>query len=148
MGVQSDIAWAYRAWLNAIQAREYGWFEQNLADDFRCVAHPFPGFDLDKASFIEADRKIERLDAEVIEVTAHEVGELVLSVLVLRVNGATHVGDMGADLPTGEQLDAFVEGETVAYASAWRRGADRWLCFSHNLIGTVGSTPTQPGHSR
>jgi hypothetical protein len=127
----------YRAWIKALQRREFDWFERHLADDYTCTAHPFSNFFLGKQAFIEADKKVAIIEVEFVDILTHRVGHVVLSNLILKVIREAHSTDLGEGLPTAANMAEAVNGKTVAYASAWRYSGSYWQCYDHHLIGTV-----------
>jgi hypothetical protein len=134
---RAQIEDLFRGWIRALQQRDFAWFERHLADDYICTAHPFANFYLNKQAFIEADRKIAAIDADILTVLTHGVGRTILSTLVLRVNHEAHTADLGDGLPTAAEISAAVKGKTLAYASAWRFSGSCWQCYDHHLIGAV-----------
>ena len=135
--IHTQIEDLYRNWIRALQRREFEWFDQYLADDYTCTAHPFANFFLDKDAFIEADKKVGVIDVEFVTVLAHRIGNHVLSNLVMKVIDEAHTADLGAGLPTAATMTAAIKGKTVAYASAWRYSGSFWQCYDHHLIGPV-----------
>lgn len=127
----------YRGWIESIQHRQFDWFERHLAEDYTCTAHPFGNFFLRKREFIEADKKVQAIKVEFVEVVARRVGSVILSNLVIKVNEEKHAADLGEGLPTAAELSATVTGRTIAYASAWRGNGDLWQCFDHHMVGPV-----------
>jgi hypothetical protein len=135
--LHTQIQALYRGWIAALQRREFEWFERHLAEDYTCTAHPFAHFYLGKRAFIEADKKVDVIEAEIVDVVTYRVGKVVLSNLVLKVIRESHSADLGAGLPTAAILARTVTGKTVAYASAWRYAGTYWQCYDHHLIGPV-----------
>jgi ketosteroid isomerase-like protein len=135
--LKREIELLYRGWIGALQQKKYEWFDRYLAEDYTCTAHPFEHFFLRKAAFIEADKKIDKIDVEFIEVIAHQIGNSVVSHLVLKVIEERLATDLGGRLPTVSELGQTVTGKTVAYVSAWRKEGRDWRCYDHHLIGPV-----------
>ena len=133
----AEIENLYRGWIRALQRREFEWFEQHLADDYTCTAHPFANFFLDKRAFIEADKKVGVIEVEFVTILTHRIADVVLSNLILKVIRESHTADLGEGLPTAAALTQAVTGKTVAYASAWRFRDGRWQCYDHHLIGPI-----------
>lgn len=135
--IHAQIETMYREWIEAVQRRQFDWFERNLAGDYTCTARPFPSFHLNKRDFIEADRKVAEIEVEFVAVSACRVGNVAFSNLILKVLREVHAMDLGVGLPSAEELARAVSGKTVAYASAWRLIGDRWQCYDHHLIGAI-----------
>jgi hypothetical protein len=133
----AQIEGLYRSWILALQRREFGWFEQYLADNYTCTAHPFTNFFLDKNAFIEADKKVGVIEVEFVTVLTHRIGNVVLSNLIIKVIREAHTADLGEGLPTAAAMADAVTGKTVAYASAWRSRDGRWECYDHHLVGPI-----------
>lgn len=126
----------YEQWVAALRARNYGWMEKHLADDYMFSAHPFPDVRLGKAAFIELDRKIGRADIEWLSVKADRVGDIVVASAVADVK-EEFTADIGAGLPGAAELNRMFSGVRVAYASAWRNNGSIWQCFDQHMIGSV-----------
>ncbi|MCI3203524.1 MULTISPECIES: nuclear transport factor 2 family protein [Pandoraea] len=132
------IASLYQAWVDALRTHTFTWLDEHLAEDFEFTARPYPGLRLDKAGFIEADKKMQTADIRFIAVRAQRVGDTVLSLAVADV-AETFAGDLGAHMPSLESMHGLLGKNRLAYASAWRNVADTWVCFHHHMIGPVGA---------
>ncbi len=126
----------YQAWADALRERRFEWLDENLAHDYRFAARPYPDLRLNKADFIEADRKMQSADITIENVTARRVGEIILSLVIANVI-ESFAGDMGMHMPSLDEINHLVGGARLAYASAWRLVGDRWMCFDHYMIGRV-----------
>jgi hypothetical protein len=133
--LQKAMLTLYTDWVRTIQTRQWAWFERHFAEDMRVTASPFPEFAMGKRDFIEADKKIERLDATILNVIANPVREIVVTQMVLKVNAE----ELSTDLPgvSAAGLDKLTRGNITVYAGAWRRRGDIWECFSHHLVTAV-----------
>lgn len=133
----SLITERYEAWAHALATHQFSWLENNLADDYQFSARPYPELRLDKAGFIEADKKMQSADIQFVLVQAAQLGDIILSTTIADVKESFN-GDMGIHLPTLSELNALVGGNRLAYASAWRKSSGGWLCYHHHLIGPIG----------
>ncbi|WP_109477614.1 hypothetical protein [Paraburkholderia sp. C35] len=134
--VELMIRERYEAWATALRVHHFEWLDENLASDYCFSARPYPNLRLNKEEFIEADKKMQSAEISIESVTAKQVGETIVSLTIANV-AESFEGDMGAHMPSLEDINGLVGGSRIAYASAWRRTGDRWLCFDHHMIGPV-----------
>lgn len=127
----------YEAWAEALRTHDFQWLEDNLADDYQFSARPHPELRLNKAEFIEADKKIQSADIRLIVVKAERIGDEILSIAVADV-AEQFVGDMGAHMPSLGEINELVGNNRLGYASAWRQHGERWQCYHHHMVGVVG----------
>lgn len=126
----------YVAWARALSEHNFQWLDENLASDFQFSARLYPDLRLDKAGFIEVDKKMKSADIRFVMVQAAQIGEVILSTAVADVREFFD-GDMGAHMPKLTDLNDLVGESRLAYASAWRKSGEAWLCYHHHMIGTI-----------
>ena len=126
----------YNQWAAALRAHSYDWFERHLSEDYMFSAHPFPDMRLDKATFIEVDKKIGAADIRFVSVEADLVDEIIISRVIADVK-EEFKADLGAGLPSAAEVNRLFSGERFAYVSAWRKTGNVWQCFDHHMIGAV-----------
>lgn len=129
----------YDQWGTAIANKQYDWFERHFSDDFLGTAQPWPTLSVNKTKMIELDKAIEQMDVTWVSVTAHQVGETVITLgLVKYHNEQFKPGAMVAEgMPTGSELSALTTGKTVAYINGWRHNGKDWQIFDHHMVGVV-----------
>jgi hypothetical protein len=126
----------YHEWITALQQRNYQWFEDNVAADFSCSAHPFPGLAMNKTQFLEGEKMIETLRAETLRVHAHTVGNITATTWIVRIDEEKLSGKIEvAGFPSPEELGNLVGGKTNVYMDAWRYEEGRWRLLHHHVIG-------------
>ena len=125
-------------WTNALMTGDFDQLEHILASDFQFTVDPrFAGGRMDKARFIELDRKIKRCTIDLMEITARRMGTIVTTLILAQVS-EEFSGDLGEDMPSNEEMAAAMAGAKLAYASAWRSDdGSQWQCFSHHVFGFV-----------
>lgn len=134
----------YDGWEQAIRAKNWGWFELYFADDWLGTARPWPALALNRDQLIEVDKQIESLDAQWIAVTAHRLGDTVVTVAVARIGNEEFKpgGELAPGVATTKEFNDYCAGNTIAYAGAWRHDGRNWRMYDHRLIGIVsGYTP-------
>lgn len=129
----------YDQWALAIRAKDWGWFEQHFAEDWLGTARPWPALALNRDQLIEIDKQIESLDAEWLAVTAHQVGNSVVTVAVARIGHEEFRpgGELAPGVATTKEFNDYCAGNTIAYCGAWRHEANVWRMYDHRLIGIV-----------
>lgn len=129
----------YDQWEQAIQVKNWSWFEQYFADDWLGTARPWPDLALNRAQLIEIDKQIESMDAQWIKVTAHRLGDSVVTVAVARIGFEefTPGGDLAAGVATTQEFNDYCAGNTIAYAGAWRHNGTNWQMYDHRMIGII-----------
>ena len=126
----------YDEWITALQQRNYRWFEDHVAEDFSCSAHPYPGLAMNKAQFLEGEKKIETLRAETLRVHAHAVGNITVTTWIIRVDEEKLSGALAVPgFPSPQELGDLTRGKTMVYTDAWRYEAGVWRFFHHHVIG-------------
>ena len=90
-GVASQL----KRWTNALMAREFDVLEEVLAPDFQFTADPkYGGGRMDKARFIEMDRKIFNCSIKFLGITARKCGRVITSLAFAEVSEEFQ-GDLG-----------------------------------------------------
>ncbi|MFL9959441.1 hypothetical protein PQR65_39390 [Paraburkholderia nemoris] len=126
----------YEAWAKALPTHDFQWLDENLDGDFQFSARPYSDLRLDKAGFVEVDKKMKSADIRFVMVQAAQIGDFTLSTAVADVK-ETFDGDMGAHMPKLTEPNELVGESRLAYASAWRQSGERWLCYHHHMIRTT-----------
>jgi len=129
----------YSGWITALQKRDYTWFELHMSEDFSCSTHPIPGLAMTKRKFIEGEKMIEVLKAQTLQVHAHPINNVVISMWVLKMEDEAlnpKIREVyGPGFPSVEEFSALVKNKTMVYIDAWRKTGDVWQCFNHHMIG-------------
>ena len=125
-------------WTGALMAGDFDVLEDVLAPDFQFTVEPkYAGGRMDKAQFIEMDRKIKSCSIDLLDITARKMGNMITSLVLAEVS-EEFAGDLGPSMPSAEEMAATMQGARMAYGSGWRRGAGGdWQCFSHHIFGFV-----------
>lgn len=129
----------YDEWGAAIADKRHDWLEGLFTDDFLGTAQPWPTLSVDRDQMVDLDKAIEAMDTEWLEVTAHQVGEEVITLGLVKYNneefkpGATIADGM----PTGSEIAGLTAGKVVAYVNGWRHNGERWQVFDHHMVGVV-----------
>lgn len=126
----------YEQWAAALNTHNFQWLEENLANDFQFSARPYPELRLDKAAFIEADRKMQSAEIDFVEVRAELFGDIIISVAVADVM-ETFDDSFSKLLPHVENIEKLVGGNRLSYTSAWKQQDNQWKCFDHHMVGPV-----------
>lgn len=129
----------YDQWEQAIHQKDWAWFERHFADDWIGTARPWPDLRLNRDQLIEIDKQIESLDAQWIAVTAHRLGNVVVTVAVSRIGNEEFKpgGDLAPGVASLKEFNDYCAGNTISYAGAWRHDGGRWQMFDHRLIGII-----------
>ena len=143
-GVETDVqegcegaVEALRGWIDALARRDFDYLERHLAEDFQFTCDPrVHGGRLNKAAFIDMDKKIFNADIRLVGVAACARGSVVITQVFATVNEEFR-GDLGEGMPSAEEMAESVNGKTLAYGSAWRCAEGRWQCFDHHVFGPV-----------
>lgn len=125
-------------WIAALMAGNVDRLETILAPEYQFTCSPdiIPGGRLDKNAFIEMDRKITNSTIEIRKLAARRFDDTVMTMVFAEVHEEMD-GDLGPGMPDAAAFSAKVNGHVFAYASAWRKDGDQWLCSSHNVIATA-----------
>jgi ketosteroid isomerase-like protein len=123
-------------WTGALMAADFDQLEHILTDDFQFTVDPkFAGGRMNKARFIELDRKIKNCSIRFLGITVRGMGTMATSLAFAEVQ-EEFSGDLGPDMPSAAEMATTMNGARLAYGSGWRRGADgKWQCFSHHIFG-------------
>lgn len=129
----------YDEWGAAIANKQYDWFETHFSEDFLGTAQPWPTLSVNKKQMIDLDKAIEKMEVTWVKVTAHQLGDSVVTVgLVKYDNEQFKEGAVVAEgMPTGADLSGLTNGKTVAYVNGWRHNGTNWQIFDHHMIGIV-----------
>ncbi len=128
----------YDQWEQAIQAKNWGWFERHFAEDWLGTARPWPALTLDRDQLIEIDKQIESMEAAWLAVTAHRLGDSVVTVAVARIGYEEfRPGHLAPGVATTKEFNDYCAGNTIAYSGAWRRDGADWRMYDHRLIGVI-----------
>ena len=125
-------------WTGALMAGDFDQLEEILAPDFQFTVDPkFGGGRMNKARFIELDRKIKNCSIRLLGVTVRSMGNIATSLIFAEVH-EQFAGDLGPGMPTADEMAATMNGARIAYGSGWRRNVSgRWQCFSHHIFGFI-----------
>lgn len=129
----------YDQWEQAIQDKDWAWFERYFAEDWLGTARPWPQLLLNRDQLIEVDKQIESMDAQWMKVTAHRLGDTVVTVAVAHIGSEdfTPGGDLAPGVATTREFNDYCAGNDIAYAGAWRHNGANWEMYDHRLIGTI-----------
>lgn len=129
----------YDEWGAAIANKQYDWFERHFSDDFLGTAQPWPTLSVDKEKMIELDKAIEEMEVEWLKVTAHQLGEIVITLGIVRYDNEKFGEDstIAEGMPSGDDLSELTHGKSVAYINGWRHNGDVWQIFDHHMVGIV-----------
>jgi len=131
------VSQLYLAWAKALTGHDASWFERHIASDFSLTAHPFP-VRFDKRKFIEVDMQIENTQIKFLDIRARAVSDILVSQAIAEVK-EDFKADLGAGMPSAEEITNLLSGRVLAYSSAWRKHGEVWQCFDHHMIGPVDS---------
>jgi ketosteroid isomerase-like protein len=125
-------------WTGALMAGDFDQLEHILSDDFQFTVDPkFAGGRMNKARFIELDRKIKNCSIRFLGITVRGMGTMATSLAFAEVE-EEFSGDLGPGMPTAAEMATTMKGAQIAYGSGWRRGADgQWQCVSHHIFGFI-----------
>ncbi|MEP7244140.1 MAG: DUF4440 domain-containing protein [Gammaproteobacteria bacterium] len=125
-------------WTNALMAGDVDQLEDILAPEFQFTVDPkFAGGRMDKARFIELDRKIKSCSIRFLGITVRQLGDIATSLAFAEVH-EEFSGDLGPGMPSPEEMAATMNGARLAYGSGWRRNASgQWQCISHHIFGFI-----------
>ena len=126
-------------WGDAIANKRHDWLEEFFADDFHGTAQPWPTLMVDKKMMIELDKSIEAMDTEWVRVDAHQMGDKVVTLGLVRYhNEQFQEGSTIADgMPTGDQISSLTAGKVAVYVNGWKHNGERWQVFDHHLITVI-----------
>src|SRR5882757_7726923 len=79
---------------------------------------------------------LAKKDFDFLGVTARRMGDLVMTLVFAQINEEFR-GDLGPQMPTAAEMNAFAKGKKLGYASGWREIDGRWECTSHHVLGEV-----------
>ena len=137
--VTDVISHLYGEWILSLQQKDYQWFEKHMAEDLSISTHPIPGLAVSKAQFIEGEKAIESLKAQTLAVHTHVVGEIVVSLWIVKIEEekvSEKVRDVyGPKFPPPDVFEALTKNKTMVYQDAWRKTGGVWQCFDHHMIG-------------
>lgn len=135
----------YDEWGAAIANKRHDWLEDLFTEDFLGTAQPWPTLVVDKQKMVDLDKAIEAMDATWVQVTAHQIGDEVVTLGLVQYHneefapGAT----IAEGMPTGEEISKLTAGKIVAYTNGWRHNGTRWQVFDHHMVGIVTETEPQ-----
>lgn len=137
--LSAEFKTLYDQWEQAIHEKDWAWFECNFAADWVGTARPWPEVNLNRDQLIEVDKQIEAMDAQWIEVMAHRLGDVVVTVAVSRIGYEEFKpgGDLAPGATSLKEFNDYCAGNTISYAGAWRHNGERWQMFDHRLIGII-----------
>jgi hypothetical protein len=142
-GCEGAVA-ALKGWIQALAKRDFAYLERHLSSDFVFTGPPIAdaggkvmGGLKNKAAFIEQDRHVYNSDIQFQGLTARRLGDLVITVVFAKIHEEFR-GDLGPGMPTAAEMNAFVQGARLGYASGWRQLDGRWQCTSHHILGQLG----------
>ena len=143
-GCEGAIA-ALKGWVDALARKDFNFLEQHLTSDFVFTTTPLKtphgaviAEQKGKRDFIEQDRHVYRSDIHFLGITARRMGDLVMTLVFARINEEFR-GDLGPQMPSAAEMNAFAKGKQLGYASGWRQVDGRWQCTSHHVLGEVSS---------
>lgn len=119
--------------------KKYDWFDKHFADDFLGTAQPWPSLSVDKEKMIALDRAIEKMDVKWLKVTAHQLGDTVITLGIVKYFDE-QFGDnseIAEGMPSGNDLSKLTHGKSVAYVNGWRQRDGVWQIFDHHMVGIV-----------
>jgi hypothetical protein len=134
---------ALKGWINALAKKDFGFLEQHLASDFVFTTTPLKtpngtvvAEQIGKEGFIAQDRHIHSSDIHFLGLTARRLGDLVITVVFAQINEEFR-GNLGPQMPSAAEMNAFAKGKKLGYASGWREIDGRWQCTSHHVLGEI-----------
>lgn len=131
-----------RDWARAVETHDIDFIKNLMTDDFVFSCSPFIGEGhsqlMGKDRFIELDRTILNSSIDFIDINAEEIGDIVFVRTVAKVS-ESFKGDIGADMPSIEELNELMSNITLVYASGWRKINNNWYCFDHHIVGATQS---------
>lgn len=129
----------YDEWGDAIANKRHEWLDGFFTDDFLGTAQPWPTLSVNKQQMIDLDKAIEAMETEWVRVTAHRLGDDVITIgLVRYTREEFKEGSTIADgMPSGSEIAALTKGKVAAYCNGWRFNGQRWQVFDHHMIGLV-----------
>jgi hypothetical protein len=134
---------ALKGWIQALANKDFDYLEQHLASDFMFTTTPLKtphgtviAEQKGKEDFIAQDRHVYRSDIHIVSLTARRSGDLVMTLVFAQINEEFR-GDLGPQMPTAAEMNAFAKGKKLGYASGWREIDGRWQCTSHHVLGEV-----------
>ena len=134
---------ALKGWIDALARRDFDFLEQHLARDFVFTTVPMKTANgtvineqKGKEAFIEQDRHIQRSNIQLLGLSARRMGDLVVTVVFAEISEEFR-GNLGPQMPSAAQMNAFAKGKKLGYASGWREIDGRWQCTSHHVLGEV-----------
>jgi hypothetical protein len=129
----------YGEWGDAIANKRHDWLDGFFTDDFLGTAQPWPTLVVNRQQMLDLDKAIEAMETEWVKVTAHQLGDDVITIGLVRYiredfrDGAT----IGEGMPSGSEIAALTKGKIAAYCNGWRFNGERWQIFDHHMIGLV-----------
>lgn len=132
------VAQQLKRWTDALMAGDFEVLDEVLAPDFQFTVDPkYGGGRMDKARFIEFDRKIKSCSIKFLGITARRMGGMVTSLAFAEIS-EEFSGDLGSDMPSAAEMKQTMTNARLAYGSGWRMGANgQWQCFSHHIFGFI-----------
>jgi len=134
---------ALKGWIDALAKKDFDFLEQHLASDFVFTTTPLTtphgtviAEQKGKKDFIAQDRHVYRSDIHFLGLTARRLGDLVMTLVFAQINEEFR-GDLGPQMPSAAEMNAFAKGKKLGYASGWREIDRRWQCTSHHVLGEV-----------
>jgi hypothetical protein len=129
----------YDQWGAAIADKKHDWFDDFFTEDFLGTAQPWPTLSVNKQKMIELDKAITSMDTEWVHVVAHQVGDNVITLGLVRYNNEEFQegSTIGEGMPTGDEISGLTAGKVVAYINGWRHNGERWQVFDHHMVGVV-----------
>lgn len=135
----------YDEWGAAIANKRHDWLDTLFTDDFLGTAQPWPTLTVDKQKMIDLDKDIEVMDVTWIKVTAHQIGEEVVTLGLVRYNNEEFKpgSRIAEGMPSGSEISALTHGKVVAYVNGWRHNGERWQVFDHHMVSVMDEAAVQ-----
>jgi hypothetical protein len=129
----------YTQWGDAIANKQHGWLEGFFSEDFLGTAQPWPTLIVNKQQMIDLDKAIEEMDTEWVSVKAFPLGDIVVTLGVVRYHNETFKegATIGDGMPTGDQISGLTAGKLAVYVNGWRHNGERWQVFDHHLVSVI-----------
>lgn len=128
----------YDQWYDAINTKNWSFFEDMVAEDYNLSFHAFPGVAMNREQFLESERKIAMIRAETIDVHVHTIGKTTVTIWVIRMHEERLSGapvTSGVEFTDPEDYGDYVSGTTMVLMHSWRNVDGKWKLFDHHVLG-------------
>jgi hypothetical protein len=125
-------------WIRALHEKDFDVLEDVLAPEFQFTVEPkFGGGRMEKATYVQFNRKIKSFSLDLFHVTARKMGEIVTALAFGDVSEEFE-GELPPGMPSAGEMGGIINNARLAYGMGWRQSEDgEWRCVSHHVFGFI-----------